>query len=204
MAGLLFVEGTAHSPNCTSIIDGNVVSCGYGDNLLGAQRDASALGSVAARKKLVWSQHTYGPSQHDRPEFHNSAFPDNMKDVWEAHWGALVHATGPTTPAVVLGEWGGPVSGANGKWMSALADYLAEKELSSNFFWALNQDGSPAGIIEDWSVNPPKLDAAKLALLHRVVPNPTKMTHFARIGAEETRGELAWRDQEAGATAAPE
>ena len=66
----------------------------------------------------MWSPHTYGPSQHDRVEFHNAAFPANMQDVWEAHWGQLVASKGPSTPAVVLGEWGGPVSGDNGEWMN--------------------------------------------------------------------------------------
>ena len=175
---LIFVEGTAHT-SCKSVIDGDEVECAYGDNLLGPMSNSSALDAVAARGKLVWSQHTYGPSQHGRrPEFHNANFPANMRDVWGDHWGALLESPGPDTSAVVLGEWGGPVSGDNGKWMNALVDYLIEKNSTSNFFWALNQDGNPEGIILDWTVNPPKLDAAKLALLERLVPHPTNLTHL--------------------------
>jgi endoglucanase len=176
---LIFVEGAARSPNCTSVIDGDAVSCGYGDNLLGAQRNASALDAVAQRGKLVWSPHTYGPSQHDRIEFHNGQFPTNMKDVWEDHWGALLSKKSAATPAVVLGEWGGPVSGDNGKWMNALADYLTAKGATSNFFWALNMDGTPKGIITSWTTSPPTLDQPKLALLERIVPHPTNVSALA-------------------------
>ena len=102
-----------------------------------------------------------------------------MPDVWDAHWGQLVSKRSPDTPAVVLGEWGGPVSGANGAWADALVSYLRARDLTSNFFWALNMDGTPKGIILDWTVNPPTLDAAKLALLARLVPHPTNVTRFA-------------------------
>ena len=99
-----------------------------------------------------------------------------MPDVWEDHWGALVASRAADTPAVVLGEWGGPVSGDNGEWMDALVSYLGEKRLTSNFFWALNEDGTPEGIITDWTVTPPTLDAAKLALLQKLTPHPTNVS----------------------------
>ena len=54
----------------------------YGDNLLGV---ADAPVKIAVADKLVYSPHTYGPSQHDRAEFSNAAFPANMPDVWENH-----------------------------------------------------------------------------------------------------------------------
>ena len=170
---LVFVEGTADSPNCTSTIDGDDVECGYGDNLLGAM--AAPL-SLAAKDKLVYSPHTYGPSQHDRAEFHNAEFPANMPDVWSAHWGALVARRAADTPAVVLGEWGGPVSGDNGEWAEALVAYLQSTALTSNFFWALNEDGTPKGLITDWTTSPPTLDAAKLALLRKLTPHPTNVS----------------------------
>ena len=40
------------------------------------------------------------------------------------------------------------MSGANGEWANALADYLAEKQINSNSFWALNMDGG--AIINNW------------------------------------------------------
>mgnify|MGYP002632500964 CR=1 FL=1 len=168
---LIFVEGAAHSPNCSSTIDGDQVECGYGDNLLGVQQHPVVL-PVAG--KLVYSVHTYGPSQHDRPEFHNANFPTNMPDVWEQHWGYVTSL--PNAPAVVLGEWGGPTDGANGQWMEALVAYLQGKQLQSNFFWALNEDGSPRGIITDWTTTPISLDQDKLTLLAQLTPQPTAFT----------------------------
>ena len=111
----------------------------------------------------VYSIHTYGPSQHVRPEFSNPHFPANMQDVWEvrrhvnprprrvppisppaqrhteartnslscqAHWGELVKTRNEGTPAVVVGEWGGPVSDANGQWAAALVRYLTVRRAS--------------------------------------------------------------------------
>jgi len=171
---LIFVEGTAKSPSCASVIDGDSVSCGYGDNLLGAMAAPLELG---VKEKLVYSFHTYGPSQHDRPEFHNAAFPANMPDVWEAHWGKLVDKREEATPAMVLGEWGGPVGDGspNAKWADALVEYLQLRNLTSNFFWALNMDGTPKGLITDWTANPPTIDKAKIALLTRLTPQPTEI-----------------------------
>merc|ERR1712032_1362829 len=105
---LIFVEGTFKSPSCTSTIDGDEVSCGYGDNLLGVREHPVVL---KAADKLVYSPHTYGPSQNDRAEYKNANFPENMPDVWEQHWGYISELD--SAPAMVLGEWGGPVSGSN-------------------------------------------------------------------------------------------
>ena len=209
---LIFVEGTAHSPNCSRTIDGAAVSCGYGDNLLGVAAHPVVL---PIEGKLVYSVHTYGPSQHDRPEFHNANFPHNMRDVCTPplvrsdparsrlrisrvehahthsraarlaaggdHWGYAI-STG-AAPTIVLGEWGGPTTGANGKWMGALVQYLQDKGIESNFFWALNQDGSPEGIITDWTATPPAVDAGKLAVLAKLTPKPTRFDPSCYIAA---------------------
>jgi aryl-phospho-beta-D-glucosidase BglC (GH1 family) len=52
---LVFVEGTWRSPNCTSVVDGDTVDCGYGDNLLGAMHSPVDIG---AAERLVFSMHT--------------------------------------------------------------------------------------------------------------------------------------------------
>jgi len=167
---LIFVEGASNSPTCTEIIDGDEVSCGYGDNLKGVLDHPVQL---AAANKLVYSPHTYGPSQHSRPEFGNANFPGNMPDVWDNHWGYIAGL--PGAPAVVLGEWGGDLSGANLEWINALVDYLTAKGMQSNFFWCLNEDSDPVGIVTDWKATPMTVDSGKLALLAKLTPNPTDM-----------------------------
>lgn len=163
---LIFAEGTASSPNCTQSIDGDVVTCGYGDNLLGVKSAPVELGQP---NKVVYSPHTYGPSQHDRAEFSNANFPDNMPDVWSSHWGYIKDKN---TTAVVLGEWGGPTDGENGLWVDKLVEYLQMNGMQSNFFWYLNTDSNPAGLLMDWTA--PDLD--KLAVLETLTPSPTNIT----------------------------
>lgn len=167
---LIFVEGSSKSPTCSDTIDGDVVSCGYGDNLKGV-RDSPV--QLAAADKLVYSPHTYGPSQHDRPEFSNANYPSNMPDVWDNHWGYIRDL--PNSPAVVLGEWGGELSGANLQWTNALVDYLTSKDMQSNFFWCLNEDSDPVGIVTNWATTPMAIDSGKLDLLARLTPAPTDM-----------------------------
>lgn len=175
---LIFVEGAFPDPNCTSMIDGDKVGCGYGDNLLGVADNPVVL-TDGSEDKLVYSVHTYGPSQHDRNEFSNADFPTNMPDVWDYHWGYITED--PAAPAVVLGEWGGPTNGTNGEWEQELVSYLTEKGSQSNFFWSLNQDGSPQGVFLNWTVSPPVLDADKLDLLASLVPEPTDILALAGL-----------------------
>jgi endoglucanase len=160
---LIFVEGTWKSPNCTKTFDNISVACGYGDNLIGVAEHPVELGKP---KKLVYSSHTYGPSQHDRPEFKDPAFPDNMPAIWQDHWGYVANKTGS---AVVLGEFGGTTAGATGQWYAALINYLTSAGHQDTFFWCLNSDSTTGGLLVDWKTP----DTAKLALLKKLQPNPT-------------------------------
>merc|ERR1740130_2276968 len=61
---------------------------------------------LAAREKLVYSPHAYGPAAHAaRKEFAHATFPANMPDVWDAHWGGLakqgLHAQGAARRTLV-------------------------------------------------------------------------------------------------------
>jgi endoglucanase len=75
---------------------------------------------------------------------------------------------------MVIGEWGGAVSGPNGVWMNAFVDYLLAKGATDTFFWCLNPDsGDTGGLLKDDWKTP---DTAKLDLLKRLVPSPTIIT----------------------------
>ena len=67
------------------------------------------------------------------------------------------------------------------------ARYLTATNRTSNFFWALNQDGSPEGVVTDWTVYPVAVDEAKLSLLDRLVPDPTAMAPGLRSRLLVTR-----------------
>lgn len=179
---LIFVQGTANSPEPIAIIDGAKVRTGLGDNLMGAMARPLEL---AARDKLVYSPHAYGPAAHAaRKEYSHADFPSNMPHVWEAHWGRLAQ---PDAPAVVLGEWGTSLAGKDALWAEELATYLKAKNITSTFFWALNPAGKEgSGLIKVMTgrgpsgKGVPSVDGAKLDLLRRVTPHPTDILEVYR------------------------
>lgn len=193
---LVFVQGTANSPDSRMTIGGAKVRSGLGDNLMGAMTHPLQL---EVRHKLVYSPHTYGPAAHAaRAEFHHKRFPANMPRVWEQHWGKLAgrHSgarrfTG--SPAVVLGEWGTSLSGTDAAWAEELVSYLLAKNLSSTFFWALNpagREGSGLIVALKDQYNGTTVDRAKLALLHRLTPNPTDIREVYRAARAGSRRPL--------------
>jgi len=105
----------------------------------------------------------YSQSYFSAPDF-----PKNMPNIWTDHYG---HITDMKGPAIVVGEWGGTTTGANGVWMNAFVDYLLSRNITDTFFWCLNPDsGDTGGLLGyDW-ITP---DQAKFDLLARLVQNPS-------------------------------
>ena len=56
--------------------------------------------------------------------------------------------------------------------MSKIVDYLVANDMQSNFFWCLNSDSDPTGVVVDWAT----FDEAKLALLATLTPEPTDIS----------------------------
>ena len=169
---LIFVEGTRKSRGCEHC---------WQYNLRGAQQSPIVLD---VPEKLVYSPHMYGPAVvADRDEFLHAKFPDNLDSVWDRRFGHLVSNRTRETPAVVIGEWGGPVEGDNEVWMRKLVGYLQRQKMRSNFFWQLGMAGEPVGLVLDWTQRdnytnyplPPVIDFAKVRLLEGLVTQPTKL-----------------------------
>jgi len=158
---LIFVEGDCTSPSCSD-------ACFWGENMQGVK---SAPVALTPKNKLVYSPHSYGPAVAAQAYFNDPNFPKNMPAIWDTHYGFVPATTGN---AMVIGEWGGAVSGQNGVWMNAFVDYLIAKGATDNFFWCLNPDsGDTGGLLDnDWKTP----DQAKLNLVKRLVPNPTKVS----------------------------
>jgi len=154
---LVFVEGTASSPACAQ-------NCFWGENLQGP---LSTPVNISNHKKLVYSPHCYGPSVAVQPYFSDSTFPANMPAIWDAHWGTVNTKTGN---AVVLGEWGGQLGGADTVWLNAFVAYLQKRGLTSQFFWCLNPDSGDTGGLLDYDWKTPV--QGKLDLLQTLDPNP--------------------------------
>jgi len=158
---LIFVEGDCTSPSCSD-------ACFWGENMQGLH---SAPVALSQKNKLVYSPHSYGPAVAYQSYFNVPSFPKNMPAIWDTHYGFVPSLTGN---AMVIGEWGGAVSGQNGLWMNAFVDYLLAKGATDTFFWCLNPDsGDTGGLLDnDWKTP----DTAKLNLLKRLVPSPTIIT----------------------------
>jgi endoglucanase len=154
---LIFVEGTANSPPCN-------VGCFYGGDLVGVLNVPVVLNVT---NRLAYSPHCYGPSVYDQPYFNDPSFPANMPAIWDYQFGYIRNMSGP---AVVVGEWGGQMTGADLVWMDAWVAYLKARDMTDNFVWCLNPDsGDTGGLLEsDWKTP----DTAKLALVASLVPTP--------------------------------
>lgn len=94
-----------------------------------------------------FSPHTYGPAVAEQQYFHTPDFPSNLPGIWDRFFGFVERHTGR---AVVMGEWGGPLSGRNEPFEETLANYLISRCMSDNFYW----------------VSPRILDSSLLLLSH--------------------------------------
>jgi len=155
---LIFAEGTASSPPCTD-------ACFWGEDLQGVQ---TAPIQISIPNKLVYSPHCYGPDVAYQTYFQDPNFPNNMPAIWQTHYGYIRDMN---KNAVVVGEWGGFISGSDGVWMDSFVSWLISKDMTDTFFWCLNPDsGDTGGLLEDDWITP---EADKLALLQTLVPNPS-------------------------------
>jgi len=177
---LIFAEGVASSPPCAD-------NCFWGEDMEGARDHPIKL---PVPNKLVYSPHVYGPAVAYQPYFAAPDFPKNMPSIWQRHWAYLREQNGG---AIAIGEWGGTTDGANGKWTEAFVSFLRSIDARDNFFWSLNPDsGDTGGLLKyDW-ITP---ETAKLALLEKLQPNPTKIK--PRLGGSKALvcAERSWEPE---------
>ncbi len=126
----------------------------WGGNLMGARENPVRLD---VPNRLVYSPHVYGPGVYPQPWFDVPAFPDNLAQIWDEHWGYLAREE---IAPVIVGEFGGRSVGEDkeGVWQRALFAYLREHSLSY-FYWTLNPNSGDTGglLLDDWeSVDPEK------------------------------------------------
>ena len=115
----------------------------------------------AIMKRIVFSPHVYGKSV----VMSTSSDPNVLHANWNADFGFLLDGGKTFVP----GEWGGQTY-LDADWMNTFADYLLDKNSTSNFIWSLGPNsGDVAGLLLDnWT----DLDRFKVTLLQRLVPNP--------------------------------
>jgi endoglucanase len=161
----------AVNPNLTIWVEGvgNASASGglganWGQNLF----EATAVPGIPANR-LVFSDHSYGPSVAAQSYFSDSTFPANMPGIWDTLFGHLI-GQGFT---VFEGEFGGHYTTSstpaqNDKlWQDSHVTYLISKNMKNNFYWAVNPNSGDTGgvLLDDWLT----WDNGKLLLLQRLM-----------------------------------
>lgn len=153
---LVFVEGVGGSSD-----NAGGYEPFWGANLFDALNDPVSV----PRSRLVFSPHSYGPSVFDKHSYFNdSAFPGNMPEIWNTHFGYLADNGYP----LAVGEFGGRYTEKDKLWQDAFVDYLLSKNISHFFYWSLNPNsGDTGGILkDDWmSVDEEKIELLKPLLM---------------------------------------
>lgn len=147
---LIFVEGIQDNAVCSTSTWGH----GWGGNL----EPQSCYPINIPRDKLVFAPHVYGPDVYNHTYFSDPAFPENMPEIWDTHFGYLFDQG----YAVAIGEFGGKYGHAhqydNWKtpdphditWQNAIVDYFIKKGLRYFFYWTWNPNsGDTGGILQD-------------------------------------------------------
>ena len=126
---LVMVQGVGESPGATSLSwPARNSGCLSGENLQGARAHPVRLAGeadVVGSNRLVYAPHVAGPAQFPNlPQYTAPAFPSNLAEVMEAHFGFVTALHG--TPVVL--ELGGPYHSAKDiQWQAWTAKYASSR-----------------------------------------------------------------------------
>jgi endoglucanase len=169
---LIFVEGVDAYDNDFSW---------WGGNLQGVRRSPVRL---QVPGQLVYSAHSYGPSEYRQRWFNASSTPQSLQAVEYKHW-AFVGLEG--IAPVWLGEFGttnntddirGSEPGSEGQWFQALVGFLGKHPELSWTSWALN--GEDANGLLDAQYNLAPANPLKMQLLAAIESPALPMAPLAR------------------------
>ena len=166
---LIFVEGVdCYSPAGQDKYD----TYWWGGNLSGV---AHAPVRLNIPNRLVYSAHDYPVEVHPQPWFYAPNYPDNLPDIWDAHWGYIYKQN---MAPIWLGEFGTKLEDTLARqWLSSLTQYLGQGPTGINWtFWSWNPDsGDTGGILEDdWKT----INQSKQAYLAPIQDRSMKLTQI--------------------------
>ncbi len=117
----------------------------WGGNLAGA-KDFPVILTVP--HQLVYSPHEYGPQMHGQRWIVPTMTEADWQHEMYTHWGYLLQAAGPNTAPIWIGEFGTPTwtskdvydtrGNSQGRWFSALVDYLRLNPSVGWGYWSIN------------------------------------------------------------------
>ncbi|MBY9005505.1 MAG: glycoside hydrolase family 5 protein, partial [Candidatus Lokiarchaeota archaeon] len=142
--------------------------------------------NIDRQDKLLYSPHDYGASVFQQDWFYPGFNKDTLyNDVWRDNWYYIVeNGIAP----LLIGEWGGPVSGDTQIWMEEISEFIDEMNLHQTF-WCFNPNsGDTGGIVtHDWTT----LEQEKYNIIERTLwkdntGNYVSLDHEIGLGSSGT------------------
>jgi len=140
---LVFVNGIDWGKNMSQ----------FGDNL--------PITPPGLQDRTIFSPHLYGPTL----TYFSSLEKDYLYSLWDSLFGYMMDYAN-----LFIGEWGGKMSGKDKIWQTTFAQYLIDREIRNNFYWALNPySNDVGGLMKSWY----EFDQDKMILLDSIQPQPS-------------------------------
>ena len=150
---LIVIEGIQIYPidpssnNFTSTNDEDYYNSWWGGNLRAVADYPIDFGSPERNAQVVYSPHDYGPAVYAQPWFEGGFTYESLyEDYWHDAW---LYIDEDGIAPLLIGEWGGFMSGDNLTWMTYMRQLIAEYHLNHTF-WCFNANsGDTGGLVTD-------------------------------------------------------
>lgn len=167
---LIVIEGIQIYPidpvtnNFTSTDDDDYYNSWWGGNLRAVADYPIDFGSPERNAQVVYSPHDYGPAVYAQPWFEGGFTYESLyEDYWHEAW---LYIDEEQIAPLLIGEWGGFMSGDNLTWMTYMRQLIAEYHLNHTF-WCFNANsGDTGGLVLDDFVT---WDQEKYEFVHEVL-----------------------------------
>lgn len=150
---LIMIEGIQIYPidpianNFTSTNDEDYYNSWWGGNLRAVADYPIDFGSPERNAQIVYSPHDYGPAVYAQPWFEGGFTYESLyEDYWHEAW---LYIDEEEIAPLLIGEWGGFMTGDNLTWMTYMRQLIAEYHLNHTF-WCFNANsGDTGGLVLD-------------------------------------------------------
>ena len=152
---LIMIEGIQIYPidpianNFTSTNDDDYYNSWWGGNLRAVADYPIDFGSPERNAQIVYSPHDYGPAVYAQPWFEGGFTYESLyEDYWHDAW---LYIDEEEIAPLLIGEWGGFMTGDNLTWMTYMRQLIAEYHLNHTF-WCFNANSGDTGglVIDDF------------------------------------------------------
>ena len=150
---LIMIEGIQIYPidpvanDFTSTNDEDYYNSWWGGNLRAVADYPIDFGSEERNHQVVYSPHDYGPAVYAQPWFEGGFTYESLQDdYWYDSW---LYIDDQQIAPILIGEWGGFMTGDNLTWMTYMRQLIAEYHLNHTF-WCYNANsGDTGGLVLD-------------------------------------------------------